>query len=121
MVVVVEGVFMGLDTHFLMGLDTHSMVVVIVATLLCLWMNDCRSVGWQYQWSMDLPYANRFYPDGNCRLSDRISELMVHIKSAALVLSGCSCGRGFHGVGYPVFDGDAYPFYGCCSCRGSIC
>ena len=81
---------MGLDTHFLMGLDTHSMVVVIVATLLCLWMNDCRSVGWQYQWSMDLPYANRFYPDGNgccnSRLSDRISELMVHIKSSALVL-----------------------------------
>ena len=113
MVVVVEEVFMGLDTHSLMGLDTHSMVVVIVATLLCLWMNDCRSVGWQYQWSMDLPYANRFYPDGNgccnSRLSDRISELMVHIKSSALVLqSGCSCGRRFHGVGYP--------FYGCSNC-----
>ena len=30
MVVVVEGVFMGLDTHFLMGMDTHSMVVVVV-------------------------------------------------------------------------------------------
>ena len=41
MVVVVEGIFMGLDTHFLMGLDTHSMVVVIVARFVEAALCDC--------------------------------------------------------------------------------